>query len=270
MNVCLNCGKEVKNKYCNVGCQNKHQNALKANKRFGEFENYTVTCFSCKKQFSVIERSNLFPKKEKYYCSRSCANKRICSEEHKTKTSKSLIAYYKNVERVSVVNVCEWCGIEFNKKRKRRFCSKFCASKYITKNLIKYSRKAGQASSQKQSESRRSKNEKYFAELCANKFQNVLMNVAMFNGWDADVIIKDYKIAVLWNGVWHYNKITKKHSVKQVENRDKIKISEIKKLGYEPYIIKDLGKYNKFFVEKEFEIFEKYIAESVLVSLRGS
>jgi hypothetical protein len=29
----------------------------------------------------------------------------------------------------------------------------------------------------------------------------------------------------------------------------------IKKYGYIPYIIKDMGKYNKKFVEQEFEIF---------------
>lgn len=35
-------------------------------------------------------------------------------------------------------------------------------------------------------------------------------------------------------------------------NRDKIKINEIIKCGYKPYIIKDLGKYNRVFVEEEF------------------
>ena len=75
----------------------------------------------------------------------------------------------------------------------------------------------------------------------------------MFNGWDADVIIEDYKIAVMWNGVWHYKKITENHSVEQVKNRDKIKIKEITNCGYEPYIIKDLGGYDTEFVEKEFK-----------------
>lgn len=74
---------------------------------------------------------------------------------------------------------------------------------------------------------------------------------------DADVIIEDLKIAVLWNGKWHYEKITEKHSVVQVQNRDKIKISEIKKAGYIPYIIKDVGKNKKAFVESEFKKFIK-------------
>ena len=49
-------------------------------------------------------------------------------------------------------------------------------------------------------------------------------------------------------------KITKNHSVKQVQNRDKIKIEEIKNSGYVPYIVKDDGKYNKNKVEIEFNL----------------
>lgn len=99
----------------------------------------------------------------------------------------------------------------------------------------------------------------YFAELCEKHFKNIDCNKQIFNGWDADVIIHDIKYAVLWNGVWHYKKITKKHSVKQVQNRDKIKEKEIRIYGYTPYIIKDMGKHNKEFVEKEFKKFLKFI-----------
>jgi len=77
----------------------------------------------------------------------------------------------------------------------------------------------------------------------------------MFNGWDTDVIIEDLKIAILWNGKWHYEKCNKKHSMKQVQNRDKIKIKEIKKCGYFLYIIKDLKGKNDEFVVEEFSKF---------------
>lgn len=59
----------------------------------------------------------------------------------------------------------------------------------------------------------------------------------------------------MWNGIWHYRQISKTQSLKQVETRDNIKISIIEKYGYTAYIIKDMGKYNKTFVEQEFEIF---------------
>lgn len=109
--------------------------------------------------------------------------------------------------------------------------------------------------------SKRSKNEIYFAKMCIEYFNNVLVNENMFNGWDADVIIEDIKTAVLWNGVWHYKKITEKHSVKQVQNRDKIKLKEIKNCGYTPYIIKDMGGENKKFVDTQFNIFINKIAD---------
>ena len=63
----------------------------------------------------------------------------------------------------------------------------------------------------------------------------------------------------MWNGKWHYEKITKKHSVEQVQNRDKIKLDEIKNLGYDSYIIKDLGSFDKKFVEDEFIKFNKWL-----------
>jgi hypothetical protein len=91
-----------------------------------------------------------------------------------------------------------------------------------------------------------------FCRLCESFFRHVRHNEPIFNGWDADIIIEDIKTAVLWNGVWHYRKIKDKHSVIQVQNRDKIKISEIEKCGYRPYVIKDMGKYNQKFVEEEF------------------
>lgn len=82
----------------------------------------------------------------------------------------------------------------------------------------------------------------------------------MFNGWDADIILPDIKVAVLWNGKWYYEKITENHSLKQVQTRDKIKINEIIKMGYTPYVIKDMGSYDENFVNLQFEKFINYIA----------
>jgi hypothetical protein len=77
----------------------------------------------------------------------------------------------------------------------------------------------------------------------------------MFNGWDADVVIEDIKVAVLWNGPWHYRKIKSNHSLGMVQNRDRIKIKEIEKSGYVPYVIRDDGNENNSFVESEFNKF---------------
>lgn len=112
-----------------------------------------------------------------------------------------------------------------------------------------------------QSLNNRSKNEIAFCEKCEEYFckENVLHNEPIFNGWDADVILPQYKLAILWNGPWHYRKITLKHSVKQYQTRDRIKIHEIQNCGYIPYVIKDSGGYNMKKVNEEFTNLLKYL-----------
>ena len=259
MNECLYCGKLVKNKYCNVGCQNKHQGTQRANDKYGEIKSFKVICEKCGKEFDVKERDKLFPQKEKYYCNRGCANSREHSKETKDKIKVSLIKIdkIKKEKKVKIVEYidkkCPTCGKIFItlKKDKKKMCSENCLKLLYQKAGIKGGLKSVE------SQNRRSKNEIYFAELCEKDFQNVLLNEQIFNGWDADVILKDKKLAVLWNGNWHHKKISREHSLEQVQNRDRIKIKEIIKVGYEPYIINDYGKYDKKFVEKEYEKFKE-------------
>lgn len=96
-----------------------------------------------------------------------------------------------------------------------------------------------------------------FATLCAEQF-DIITNKQMFDGWDADVIIPSLKIAVLWNGPWHYKQISKHSSLLQIQTRDRLKLEAIVRNGYVPYVIKDMGKHNEKFV---LEQFEKFIAE---------
>lgn len=267
MNSCLNCGSLTSNKkFCSISCQNSQQNADKANKKWGVFKQFDVSCNCCKTTFSTLEREFLFPKKDlnKYYCGRSCANKKQCSQETKLKIQLSLTK-----EKIKIC--CEFCKNDFfirPGKSKQRFCSRPCSSSWKNLNLG-FCTKAGLASVKAQSATRRSKNEIHFYELCKSKFENVLMNEGIFNGWDADVIIEDIKFAILWNGKWHYEKLKKDHSVAQVQNRDRIKMGEIEKCGYTPYVIKDMGKQNPSFVEEQFEIFIAFLEEkNILVNLK--
>lgn len=119
-------------------------------------------------------------------------------------------------------------------------------------------RNGGKRSAQVQKDARRSKNETAFADLCIATFGYVGHNEAIFDGWDADVLIHDLKIAVLWNGKWHYEQIGK-HSLSQVQTRDKIKMQKIIDAGWKPYVIKDLGKHNPKFVEEQFRQFLQHI-----------
>ena len=254
MNTCINCGKFVKNKYCSVSCQNSHQNNNKTIKKYGELKLFDVCCKKCNTSFQVKEREKLFPQKQKYFCSRACANTRVYSKQTKEKLVIILDKIRPLKKNKEHNRVCENCNKSFYTKESKqgRFCSRSCASTW--KNIhLGLGRKAGLASVSAQSKNRRSKNEIYFGELCKQKFCDVKFNEPLFNGWDADVIIEDLKLAVLWNGKWHYEKITKKHSVEQVQNRDRIKQEEIIKSGYSFYVIKDMGKADNQFVEKKFE-----------------
>lgn len=198
------------------------------------------------------------------FCSSSCAH--AFSTHHKLeeinkKRSKTVLD--KTAHTVRSVS-CLFCGskIEIRGKKTRKYCSRACHGKFrynkrnpnYEKNM-KASSLAGRAAARKQRRTRRSKNEILFYEMCKKKFPDSLPNEPMFNGWDADVVIPSLKIAVMWNGAWHYRKITEAHSVKQVQNRDRIKVGEIKKMGWKPYVIRDDGSYDPKFVLKEWRKF---------------
>jgi hypothetical protein len=192
--------------------------------------------------------------------------KQICSVLGCSKSTVSLYCQKNNINNIglgiveSEFRICLKCKNKFKVKRdqpKQRYCCRKCADTSNSKKVL--GRKNGLKSVSVQANKKQSKNEISFLNLCKNHFSNVSSNELLFNGWDADVIIHDFKIAVLWNGKWHYEQITKKHSVKQVQNRDKIKITEIIKAGYIPYIIKDMGREDKEFVSEKFEELCRYI-----------
>ena len=244
-------------------------------------------CKGCHKPFTKEMTDHEFSNEKNHpkYCSRSCANKREITDEIKSKISQAIKNRQEQKEkypnshqesfqkkkpgrkpskREKICIVCERPFITNSSGRKT--CSDECQEYYkthrkefLSDETIQKLRKAGIKSSNIQAETRRSKNEIYFYELCENEFENVTHNENIFNGWDADVLIYDYKVAVLWNGNWHYKVIKKGSSLIQIQNRDKIKVEEIIKCGWIPYIIEDKGKYNQQFVEDKFKEFIEFI-----------
>ena len=53
---------------------NSERGIALGNTRFGEYKKFDVICKNCDEVFSVKERSELFPEKEEYFCTRKCAN----------------------------------------------------------------------------------------------------------------------------------------------------------------------------------------------------
>lgn len=167
-------------------------------------------------------------------------------------------------EKQYIVRECVWCKNDYNvKRRKQQFCSKDCAGKHLSKDP-EVNKERGRIGGNKSMLTlcRRSKGEIDFANLCIDYFgnENIICNQLFFkdknnNLWDADIIITHLKIAVLYNGVFHYKKVYKDQKLERMIAKDRLKEKIIIQNGYTYYIVKDLKSYNKKFVIDQFNLF---------------
>jgi hypothetical protein len=172
---------------------------------------------------------------------------------------------------------CKCCGLEWTQiylsklepRQYKNTCSLIC-TKQLQKDaggkaftrlwkdrdkMIEQSSKAGRKSAA--TIVRRSKDEIKLFELCKQQFKNVLSNEVIVDGWDADIVIDDYKFAILWNGPWHYKQMPhKNHSLKQVQKRDEIKTSRLIASGYTVIVFED----RHYTPESAFESIKQSIA----------
>jgi|688.fasta_scaffold01889_42 hypothetical protein len=184
----------------------------------------TKTCPKCK---SIHSNHGIF-------CSRICANSRTPSELTKQKTANTLKEIFsvnppiKKYPEYTPISFCTNCSKLFIGLKST--CSQEC----LTARL----QSAGKKSASVQI--KRSRDEITLYELCKSYFSNVEHNQPIFEGWDADIIIHDIKTAILWNGPWHYKDLGfNNHSLKQVQNRDKLKINIINKMGWKSLVFED-------------------------------
>lgn len=188
------------------------------------------------KELKNCKKCNDLHNKLGVYCSYKCSNSRTQSQETNYKRSSKLKENHISKKEVglarsqqyTLVSQCIICNKWFQGRRKT--CSDVC----LHMNFQNSGKKASSISI------KRSTDEIKLFELCHNYFSNVSHNDPIFNGWDADIIIHDYKLAILWNGPWHYKEMPGlKHSLKQVQNRDKLKNKEIISIGWECIIFED-------------------------------
>lgn len=188
----------------------------------------------CGKKFSFSTRNNKF-------CSKSCAaieiNKtrdKICyvKQSNTLKLNLSLQCFYPKKPKIFPTKECKVCRKIFSASRQT--CSDECANKLRALGGMK----GGKISAAKIV--KRSKDEIILFNLLYPLFKRVTHNEPIANGWDADILIYDHKIAILWNGPWHYKEMGhSNHSLKQVRNRDKIKILEFNKIGWKVIAFED-------------------------------
>ena len=237
----LNCSKEFlhtnsANKYCCLRCstiqnnKNKIENTKIKNKE--KEQNYYKNPNFCKNCKSILKYS---PNWKTTFCSIKCSaiyyNEQKYPENarykpsYKRKKSMTKEDYLKNPKK------CKNCDKEITFDNKHK---KSCSPECKTLLLIKSGKKSAK------NRCKRSKNEITLYNLCINHFTNVTHNIPIIDGWDADIILNEQKIAILWNGPWHYKdmKMTN-HSLLQVQTRDKIKINVLTKAGWKVIVFED-------------------------------
>ena len=223
----------------------------------------TITCDMCHIEFKKLQCA-IENTKYNNFCSRGCHHQYA----NFMRDNGTPLAYLKTQkfiyrdDEVKIVNgvripykynTCAICKNTFQTLYKNtKTCSKKCFK------IIQVS--AGQAS--QLSQPTRSKAEILFYELCCEYFidTHVLANPQMFidkhgYGWDMDIVIPKYRMAVAYSGKWHFEQIGTSHSLTQVQTRDKIKKKLVEEHGYVHYVVKDMGGFKPDFVYKEFHKF---------------
>lgn len=245
-------------------------------KAASRYKKVIIVCANCEVECFKLPSQLKFTNS---FCSSNCSAIFNNKKRDRAELTKEIRCKYCNITimvcATSAQKVCNNCSLEIKHKQdpiksncitcskellslngKKKYCEP-CRHIFF-QNLGK---RIGKMSATKQV--RRSKNEIYFADLCLKEFKLVSTNdpifISKYGNWDADVIIHDYKIAISWNGVWHYKSVRAGHSLAQVQARDKIKNDVIIENGYAHYVIKDDGAFNKEFVEEQFNILKAFL-----------
>lgn len=153
---CRYCGKDING---GRGQLLSHEKFCSYNpNRFNTKKQYIFICKKCGKEY-VLELTDTEYKNKKYrkYCSRSCANSRIMTNEVKLKISESVSKIaeenpekFKRVPRK--VYKCKECGKEFTSSeqidvKNRSYCSLDCKLKYLSKKVGGYRKGSGRGKS---------------------------------------------------------------------------------------------------------------------------
>lgn len=124
MNNCVVCGLDCNNKFCSISCRNKLYNSIVKpylNTKPPERKTYELVCKRCNVTYTLVMTIKKFSNNNyTKFCSRSCANSRVHSENTKMKMKLA------KKPEASSFNTCKFCGIEFKKINYKKFCSDTC------------------------------------------------------------------------------------------------------------------------------------------------
>lgn len=134
---------------------------MKTNKNLindnNEMHEYEFICRKCGKPYKLLLKKKYFENgKFRKFCSLSCANSRIRTEETKNKISKSIRNWIKNnpekIEQSYKFYTCKVCGKQFTMKTERNvsgrtYCSLECKHKYLSDHTGGYRKGSGRGKS---------------------------------------------------------------------------------------------------------------------------
>lgn len=181
-------------------------------------------CHNCQQDFKTDNRNAKFCNIDCRYPNRhSIRNCKECNRGFHPKSSKieycshqcSVGKTRKQKETKLVHLICKQCKQSFtklayhHKQRQYKFCSRQCSSKGKTIT-----------------QPRRSQHEKLLYELLVKRFSTLTIlnnNRTIFNGLEIDIWIPELKLAIEWNGPFHYQPIFGEKTLLKQQNRDKRK-----------------------------------------------
>lgn len=232
---------DSKGTYCSNPCRLEgsrldriERNKLQKIQNESRYNENPTFCQQCHLVLTYINRINKF-------CSHSCAASHYnarrgpMSLDQREKLRKIVTKYHKNNPKERKLPkmhelVCMVCSSVFQSKNPRKTCSSECLK-------ANSSRIGRNNSSRRQS---RSKDEIELYRLCDDHYENVSHNTIIADGWDADIVLNENHVAILWNGPWHYKEMPlSNHSLLQVQTRDAIKRKLFESLGWTVVIFED-------------------------------
>jgi hypothetical protein len=227
-------------------------------------------CATCNSELPYSKRNNKF-------CNSSCSaisSNKFRNLESRNTQSITLLNTYRNMDAIGKFTpvyrcVCHQCRTTFfSPSITKKYCGTVCRKikrqfdATQRSNEVKQKMKIG-ALNGVAKRVLRSKDEVKLFELCYNYFENVTHNIQIINGWDADIILNNEKIAILWNGPWHYKQMPhKNHSLSQVQTRDKIKLKTLTHAGWKVLIFED----RSFTVKQAFAQIKLVVSERIELS----
>lgn len=215
---CLHCSRELNSrfskKFCGNSCSATFNNLLKGKRK-------TVVCFHCESKFETQQHI----KRTKYWCGKCkkktiSANKpinekncNICNQPFISKFNKKHCDLCWNNRKNKYFKRCNNCGTDYlANKSNSKFCSGSCRSIKLKLHLNAHTR----------SGLSRSSVEKIMEERLLSDFNNInfLFNDIDTIGSELDIFIKDFKIAIELNGIFHYKPIYGHKTLDRIQKND--------------------------------------------------